>query len=341
MTRPTPSLARSSQVQMPDGEMAMGNFSGLMLALLVTAQVTCNAAVPAAPSVSKTRTDASTLNVSQYVTQQGWSLVKSTAPTLPVNDIAPLVYTAKGDFSPSCGLLAHTAAGTEFFEMLTPERGAGFPQCLAVNDVASFKMRDRQYLVFEYINRDTKEDFYRQYFYLYRGPAGRYIADKESNNSAVWTEPVRASPNSISSPRATEGVRRARGILLSTAVPGMQFLEREFMVGKTSTFAAFQDKSKEKCTFLVDAGDKPIIFQHEVFSNGDKCQTVLAAGQMDHAGATYYLALFKGDSRNHLGVVSVGPNNIVATESRGAIAAAKKSTLPDLKTAKEALKLAL
>ena len=319
----------------------MKNFSGLMLALLATAQVACDAAVPGVPAVSKTPAGASTPNVSTYVAQQGWSLVKSKTPTLPVNDIAPVVYTAKGDFAPSCGLLAHTAAGTEFFEMLTPEQGAGFPQCLAINDVAPFEMRNRQYLVFEYINRDTKEDFYRQYFYLYRGPAGRYIADNELNDSAVWIEPFRASPNSINAPRAQEGVRRAKGILLSKAVPGMQFLEREFMVGKTSTFAAFHDKSKEKCTFLVDAGAKPIMFQHDLFASGDKCKTVLAAGKMEHAGATYYLALFKGASRNHLGVVSVGPNNIVAAESRGAIAAAKKSTLADLKTAREALKSAL
>lgn len=321
----------------------MTKFAGLMLALLATSQVGCNAAdVPSVPAVSTSPTGASTPpNVSTYVKQQGWSLVKSKALTLPVNDIAPVVYTAKGDFAPSCGLLAHTAAGTEFFEMLSPEQGAGFPQCLVVNDVAAFEMRNRQYLVFEYINRDTTEDFYRQYFYLYRDSAGRYVADNELNDSAVWAEPFRASKNRINAPQATEGVRRAKGILLSKAVPGMKFLEREFMAGKTGTFAAFHDKAKEKCTFLVDVGAKPSVFEHDLFASGDKCKTVLAAGKMEHAGATYYLALFQGVKRNHLGVVSVGPNNVVAAESNGAIAAAKKSELKDLKTAKEALKSAL
>lgn len=98
---------------------------------------------------------------------------------------------------------------------------------------------------------------------------------------------------------------------------------------------------QEKCTFLVDAGAKPAVFEHDLFASGDKCTTVLAAGKMEHAGAIYYLALFKGARRNHLAVVSVSPNNNVAAESRGAIAAAKKSALLDLKTAKEALKSAL
>ena len=171
--------------------------------------------------------------------------------------------------------------------MLSPEPGAGFPQCLVINDVVAFELRNRQYLVFEYINRDTKEDFYRQYFYLYRDTAGRYVADKDLNDSAMWSEPLRASKNSINAPQAAEGVRRAKGILLSKAVPGMQFLKREFIAGKTSAFAAFHDKADEKCTFLVDAGAKPAVFEHDLFASGDKCTTVLAAGKMEHAGAIY------------------------------------------------------
>lgn len=225
----------------------MTNLITLLLALLATSHVTCNAAnVTGVPAVSKTPADSSTPNVSKYVTQQGWALVKSKALTLPVSDMAPVVYTAKGDFAPSCGLLAHTATGTEFFEMLSPEPDTGFPQCLAINDVAAFELRNRRYLVFEYINRDTKEDFYRQYFYLYRDTAGRYVADNDLNDSAVWSEPLRARKNTINAPQAAEGVRRAKGILLSKAVPGMRFLEREFMAGKTSAFAAFHDKAKEK-----------------------------------------------------------------------------------------------
>lgn len=319
----------------------MTNFSALMLAILATAQVACNAAVPGAPAATKGTTGAHTPDVSKYVAEKGWSLGKTKTPAFPVVDIAAMVYTAKEDFAPSCGLLAQTAAGTEFFEMLSPEQGAGFPQCLAVNDAALFEMGKRQYLVVEYINRDTKEDFYRQYFYLYRGPAGRYIADNELNDSAVWSEPLRASKNSMNVPQIREGIRRAHGISLSKAVPGMQFLEREFMVGKTSTFAAFHDKTKEQCAFAVGANDKPLTFQHDLFASGEKCKNVLAAGKMEHAGATYYLALFKGASRNHLAVLSVSPNNIVTAESKGAIAAAKKSPLADLKTAKEALKSAL
>ncbi|GGB94922.1 hypothetical protein [Pseudoduganella buxea] len=316
--------------------------SALVLIALAVSQGASNASgvsnVTAAAGASK---DSSAPDVSKYAAQQGWTLVKSNTPKLPVSDITPVLYTAKGDAAPSCGLLAHTAAGTEFFELMSPEKGAGFPQCLLINDAAAFEVRSRQYLVVEYIARDTVEDFYRQYFYLYRDPAGRYIPDSELNDAVVWTEPVLASRDGIDVPRAQEGVRRARGTLLSKTVPGMRFLGREFMAGKNSSFAVFQDRANSKCVFLVDVGAKPATYGHELFAKGDKCESVLASGKMERAGTTYYLALFKGVVRNHLGIVSVGPNNVVAAETGLAIAVGKKSKLADLKSAKEALKLSL
>lgn len=233
-------------------------------------------------------------DVSKYAAQQGWTSVKTYIPTLRVNDIVPVLFTAKGDVAPSCGLLAHTAAGTEFFEMMSPENGAGFPQCLTISDVAAFELRNRRYLVIEYIDRDTVEDFYRGYFYLYRDADGRYVADSELNDSTVWTEPVRASRDRFDTPRAQEGIKRAKGTLLAKAVPGMRFLGRDFIAGKTSAFAAFHDPSNDRCTFLVDAGGKPISYGHELFAHGDKCKSVLASAKMERAGTTYYLALFKG-----------------------------------------------
>jgi hypothetical protein len=247
------------------------------------------------------------------------------------------LYTAKGDAAPSCGLLAHTASGTEFFEMLSSDQEAGFPQCLTISDAAAFDLRNRHYVVVEYIIRDTVEDFYRQYFYLYRDAAGRYIPDGELNDSTVWTEPLRASRDSIDAPRAREGVRRAKGTLLAKAVPGMRFLGREFMAGKNSAFAAFYDKASDRCAFLVDAGGKNATFGHELFAKGDKCESVLASGKMERAGRTYYLALFKGVSRNHLAVVSVAPSNDIAAETSLALSAERKSTLLDLRAAKQAV----
>lgn len=309
--------------------------SVLMQAALVMAPAACHAAGgSAAPAVPKSQGGAGTPSVAQYVKNQGWSLLKSAAAPLPVRDIAPVLYRAEGDFAPSCGLLAQTPAGTDFFQIQSPEQETG-------TDAAVFDLRNRRYLVFEYINRDTKEDFYRQYFYLYRDPAGRYVADGELNNSAAWSEPFRASPHSNNASRVQEGVRRAKGISLSKALPGMRFLERDFIVGKSSTFAVFHNTSDKKCAFLVDAGVKPVVFEHELFARGDTCNTVLAAGKMEHAGATYYLSLFKGASRNHLGILSVSPDRTVAAENKMAIAAGKRSALADLKTAKEAVKSTL
>jgi hypothetical protein len=287
--------------------------STLVLIGLAASQGASNAScvsdVTTAPGAPK---DTSAPDVSKYAAQQGWTSVKSNASTLPVSDLTPVLYTAKGDSAPSCGLLAHNAAGTEFFEMLSPEKGVGFPQCLKISDAATFELRNRQYLVVEYINRDTVEDFYRQYFYLYRGPAGRYTADAELNDALVWTEPLRASRDSVGTPRAQEGVRRAKGTLLSKAIPSMRFLERDFMADKSSSFAVFHDEANYKCVFLADAGAKPATYGHELFANGDKCESVLASGKMESAGTTYYLALFKGAVRNHLGIVSIAPGNSIA-----------------------------
>lgn len=306
---------------------------------LAAAQAECNASGASSVTASSTTsTGASVPDVFKYAAQQGWTSVKAGTPKLPLNDIAPVVYTAKGDIAPSCGLLAHTAIGIEFFEMLSPEKGSGFPQCLNISDAAEFELRNRQYLVVEYINRDTVEDFYRQYFYLYRDSAGRYTTDSELNDSVVWTDPLRASRDSVNASRAQEGVKRAKGTLLAKAVPGMRFLEREFMTGKNSSFAAFHDKASDKCVFLVDAGAKRATYGHELFAKGDKCDIVLASGKMENAGTTYYLALFKGAVRNHLAIVSVASGDAIAAETDLALGVETKGTLADLKTAKERLK---
>ena len=280
-------------------------------------------------------------DVAKYIAQKGWTPVKSKVPVLPVSDIAPVIYTMKGDSAPSCGLLAQAGSGFSFLEILTPEPGVGFPQCLGISDVAAFDMNNRKYLVFEYLNRDTKEEFYRQYFYVYKDSAGSYKADIDLNDSAAWPDPVPADSASTLTPRAQEGIRRAKGTILSKAVAGMSFLGRNFITTKSSSYAIFQDKSHEKCAFVVDAGAKPVVFDHGVFSVGQKCTEVLASSSFEKDGKVYYLALYAGNGKNNLSVVSVSENKLVAAEPQLAIAAMKKGQLVNIIQAKKAVLFAL
>lgn len=295
----------------------------LFFAVLASTQIACSAS--SAP------------NVQQYIAQQGWTPYQTKSTVLPVTDIAPVMYMTKGNFAPSCGLLVQTSAAPAFIEIQRPEQGTGFPQCLAINDVAAFDLNKKKYLVFEYINRDTKEDFYREYFYVYKDATGRYVADKELNNSDVWPEPVPASSNGQNPPRAKDGVRRARGAALSKSVPGMKFLGRDFLLDHARAFAIFQDKAREKCAFVIETAAAPAIFGHELFSDGDKCSSVLASSKLEKDGKAYYLAMFKGANQNHLAVVSVSKENVVTPEKDAAVAVNKMGKLSNIKSAKEAL----
>lgn len=302
-------------------------FLVLAITFMAATHVACNASSP--------------LDVARYIAQKGWSSVKTKVPVLPVSDIAPAIYMKKGDSAPSCGLLAQATTGIAFLEILIPEPGGGFPQCLGISDVAAFDMNNRKYLVFEYLNRDTREEFYRQYFYVFKDAAGDYKADADLNDSAAWPDPIAAKSASILTPRAQEGIRRARGAMLSKAVPGMSFLGRDFITTKSSSFAIFQDKSREKCAFVVDAGAKLAVFHHESFSAGQKCTEVMASSSFEKNGKIYYLALYAGNEKNILSVVSVSENNLVAAEPKLAIAATQKGKLMNMIEAKKALLLAL
>lgn len=295
----------------------------LLFTTLTSTQVACSAS--SAP------------NVQQYIAQRGWSAYQAKSLALPVTDIAPVMYMAKGSLAPSCGLLTQAGATPVFLEILSPEEGSSFPQCLAINDVAAFDLNKKKYLVFEYINRDTQEDFYRQYFYVYKDAAGRYVADSALNESDAWPESLKASATAVNPPRAQDGVKRARGAALSKVVPGMKFMGRDFLQDDSRSFAVFQDKAKEKCAFVVDAGATPVTVGHEAFAEGDKCSTILASSKLEKDGTSYYLAMFKGAQRNHLAVVSVNKENAIAIEKDAALAAGSRDKLVDMKGAKKAL----
>jgi hypothetical protein len=114
-------------------------------------------------------------DVTKYLAQRGWAAYDSKARlAMPANDIAPLTYYANGANVPSCGLLAGTANAPKFIDILSTEPGEQYPHCAAINDVAAFKLAGRDYLVFTYTDRDTRNESYEQFFYVYKSKTGDY-----------------------------------------------------------------------------------------------------------------------------------------------------------------------
>jgi hypothetical protein len=144
--------------------------------------------------------------VTKYLAQRGWTAYDSKARlAIPANDIAPLTYYAKGADVPSCGLLAGTASAPKFIDILSTEPGEQYPHCAGINDVAAFKLAGRDYLVFTYTDRDTRNESYEQFFYVYKSQTGHYLADTQLNES-VAGEDSRKKP----SRKASDGIRLAR-----------------------------------------------------------------------------------------------------------------------------------
>lgn len=117
----------------------------------------------------------------------------------------------------------------------------------------------------------------------------------------------------------------------------MTFLDRDFLLDGSRSFAIFHDKSNAKCIFVMNAGTGPVKFGDELFSEGDKCIAVLASSKLEKNGNTYYIALFKGSSQNRISVMSMNKDNVVAAEQYASVAAGKEAKLVDIKTAKQSL----
>lgn len=281
------------------------------------------------------------LDVPQFIAQRGWRANPVKAPAIPVTDIATVSYFQKDSSVPSCGLLAQGPSAPAFIEVLTAPDDDDYPHCVLIQDAAAFELNKKKYLVFEYISRDTREDLYRGYFYVYKDPAGAYVADRELNESDAANDETVYHNIGKMTPRAAEGARRAKALSIGKTLPGSTFLGRDFVADGKSSLAIFQDKSRANCTFVVDAGGDPARFGHEVFASGDKCISVLASSRMVKDTATYYITLFKGASKNHLGVISVKNNTNVTPEIQLSLAATGNGKVATIKAAKAALESAL
>src|SRR4051794_8547066 len=105
------------------------------------------------------------LDLQKYVQQQGWTeaAVKRKLAS-PVSGIVPFMYFSKDSSVPSCALLVETSTEPTLIELSGPEQGETYPQCLGINDVANFRVGTRDYVVFEYLSRETREDSFSRFY---------------------------------------------------------------------------------------------------------------------------------------------------------------------------------
>jgi hypothetical protein len=286
--------------------------------------------------VLNTASAASSPDVAKYLAQRGWTAYDSkTRLAIPVNDIAPLTYYAKNANVPSCGLLAGTASALKFIDILSTEPGEQYPHCTAINDVAAFKLAGKDYLVFEYTDRETRNETYEQFFYVYKDKTGEYVADAQLNEGADANDNNKKPP-AKSAPKASEGIRLARAYAIKQAQPGMELQARDLVVDGTGAFAVFKDKTSANCTFVVDNGTELSKFGSELFAERDKCIDYLASSKLDTPAKTYYLGMFKGgDAATRIALFSVTKSTAtVRAEKELAQSAASTGKIADIKSLK-------
>lgn len=275
---------------------------------------------------------AEVLDPAQFIRQRGWRPVEGHIQAhSPSQDIAPMLYYEKGNSVPSCGLIAVSPNEKDptFFELVSSDPGADYPQCMGVISMVPFRLQNRDYIAVEYESRDTREDFYRSFHYVYRDAAMGYLRDK------TLTAVV---PSNAPASKHMDGVKIARAAHLAKAFPQWRLLDRDFISDTSSSFAILEDKKKQRCHFVAEAGGAPVMAHHEEFVPDTKCVSVLASSRIEKAGTLYYLVMFKSDKGKQLvAVTSVSPAGKVTAEKALSDRVNRSGATKDIRTAKASL----
>jgi hypothetical protein len=283
---------------------------------------------------------AEAINPAKFIRQRGWALYESNhVARSPSPDIAPVLYYEKGGFAPSCGLITTSPqAGPDFIEILGPDSDVEWPQCLNIVSMIPFKLASKNYIAVEYVIRDTREDFYRSFHYVYRDTAKGYITDKILTNAVPNGPASDVSVMMRPASKAMDGVKFARAAHLAKAFPQWRLPDRDFILGKTSSFAILEDQRAQRCNFVAEGGAALVSLNHEEFAPGTKCVTVSASSRLEKAGTMYYLAMFKSDQgKQVVAVTSVSADGKVTAEKALTDAVNRSGATKDMKSAKVSL----
>ncbi|WP_413674784.1 hypothetical protein ACEN9H_11165 [Massilia cellulosiltytica] len=233
------------------------------------------------------------LDVARFLKERGAEsaelrqLARSPSPA-----VVPVAFYDKDGMAPSCGLLVAVphAAKPRYIDILDADSGSTFPQCVAIPSIRAFRLQDRRYLAIEYLDRDTRDDTYRYFHYVYDDPAQGFVEDKMLNDG-VPSSDLR---------KDADGIKLARETMMRKTFPQWRFLERHFIAGDTSSFATFEDGHARACHFAMEAGAKPLSANLAEVASTTGCASVLAATRLDAPAATYYISMFRSDAGKQL-----------------------------------------
>lgn len=197
--------------------------------------------------------------VSALLEKNEWELSESKMNfTAPSPDVLPIHFFSKRANSPSCGLLVQQASGLSFIEILMSDPGDPYPHCAGIKDAVLFKLMDKPYVLFVYTEKETRDETYDRFFFIFRDQDGRYLADKQLNESNIPVEHSQKNLKRIGPNRtwymatADEGIRFAKSVIVRNMNPNLDFLNRDFIAERNSSFSVLEDTKRQKCVFVVE-----------------------------------------------------------------------------------------
>lgn len=279
-------------------------------------------------------------NPQQYIREHGWEPYEAAhTARSPIPDVAPVLYYEDDESVPSCGLISIVpgAGDARFTELMHAPKGETFPQCVNVVSFVPFRLNSKDYLSIEYLVRDTRDDLYRKFIYLFRDPKQGYMLSAGGPKpSTMRTKNVTAmTPMQSTVP---DGVKLARAAQLKQEFPHWQFRERDFISDKRSSFSVFADDHTQRCHLVTEAGDRPVIADDADFVPGSRCASILATSRYEKSGITYYIALLGLSTGSRLAALtSVDSSGVVQVEKELAEQVNRAGATTDIKSAKMAL----
>lgn len=277
---------------------------------------------------------AAALDTASFLARRGAERIDATQGTRsPSPELAPLVFTGKGNAVPTCGVLVARPrpAEPEFVELVGPEPGEDWPYCMGILSMTPFTLRSRQYIAVEYLSRETREDVARYFTYLVQEAGKGFAVDERIAGQAD-------EPRVGATARPALGVRAARMAALKNAFPQWRLQERDFISDNASSFAIFDDTKSRQCHVVAEAGAAPQAASLSDYFPGMRCDGVLAASRLARPGKDYYIAMFRSDGgKQVVSVTSIAADGKIAFEKDLAAAIAKSGATGDIKRAKAAL----
>lgn len=271
-------------------------------------------------------------DIEKFLSKNGWTAYEhKKSMANPSDDLLPLMYYPKGINVPACGLLSIEDGNMTFLEILSPEPGEQYPHCAGINDAASFTMSGKKYFVFEYSDRDTRDETYERFFYVYKNKTS-YVTDEKLNSAFEGTLQAKGK----APPKASEGIKLARAYQLKLSQPKLTILSRDLVADGNGGFAVFKEKSSAICTFVLDNGVQLTSYTSELFSKGGSCIDYAASSKLETPTKTFYLGMYNGiNQTRQLAIFSIEKNTaVVSAEKELAVSAINAGKGNDIKSLK-------